>query len=314
VRPPNSCRSPPAPPDPIAPGSRPATATPRAYSAPDRPGAPDPPRRSPPRRSHGERPTRPPARPTSPTPSITSTNRLTCSRRTSGTTTQTDTCSRHNPGKSQGRPNEKAGLEAHRANRPTRLRSPNKAPGPDRPTLRPAPDRAFTEHFHAAKRGSSADTAGKAHQVDASGTLLSPVARTSRGGTRHRFRARRADSDSLLSPVERFADRFAEQPGSTRRAGGAGHMWSWTGRNKKLAPSVYRLGTLAESGSRSAVPPMAAQRPPAATLDHFSFETARKGSDDSLCKGENRGVARLPKPSAGLEPATPSLPWKCSTN
>ena len=32
------------------------------------------------------------------------------------------------PGKSQGRPNEKPGLEAHRANRPTRQRSPNRRP------------------------------------------------------------------------------------------------------------------------------------------------------------------------------------------
>src|SRR5580704_6658177 len=33
--------------------------------------------------------------------------------------------------------------------RPTRLRSPNKAPVPDRPTLRPAPDRASSMQFHA---------------------------------------------------------------------------------------------------------------------------------------------------------------------
>jgi hypothetical protein len=78
------------------------------------------------------------------------------SGRTSGTTTQTDTCSRHNPGKSQGRPNEKPGLEAHRANRPTRLRSPNEAPIPDRSTLRPDPDRASNEQFHAAKGESRA--------------------------------------------------------------------------------------------------------------------------------------------------------------
>ena len=32
-----------------------------------------------------------------------------------------------NPGKSQGRPNEKHGLETHRSKRPTRPRSPNKA-------------------------------------------------------------------------------------------------------------------------------------------------------------------------------------------
>ena len=81
--------------------------------------------------------------------------------RTSGTTTQTDTCSQHNPGKSQGRPNEKPGLKAHRANRPTRLRSPNKAPVPDHPTLRPDPDGASTEHFHAATR----ITRGKTHRL-----------------------------------------------------------------------------------------------------------------------------------------------------
>jgi hypothetical protein len=33
-----------------------------------------------------------------------------------------------NPGKSQGRPNEKPGLEAHRSKRPTPLRSPNARP------------------------------------------------------------------------------------------------------------------------------------------------------------------------------------------
>jgi hypothetical protein len=47
------------------------------------------------------------------------------------------TCSRHNPGKSQGRPNEKHGLKGRRAFRPTRLRSPTQAPVPDRSTLRP---------------------------------------------------------------------------------------------------------------------------------------------------------------------------------
>ena len=34
---------------------------------------------------------------------------------------------------------------------PTRLRSPNKAPVPDRPTLRPEPDRASTTQCHATK-------------------------------------------------------------------------------------------------------------------------------------------------------------------
>src|ERR1019366_9882999 len=76
---------------------------------------------------------------------------LTVSGRTSGTTTQTDTSSRLNPGKSQGRPIEKPGLEAHRAKRPTRLRSPKKAPVPDQPNLRSEPDGPSEKQFHAAK-------------------------------------------------------------------------------------------------------------------------------------------------------------------
>src|ERR1019366_3378570 len=78
---------------------------------------------------------------------------LTVSGRTSGTTTQTDTSSRLNPGKSQGRPIEKPGLEAHRAKRPTRLRSPKKAPVPDQPNLRSEPDGPSEKQFHAANPG-----------------------------------------------------------------------------------------------------------------------------------------------------------------
>ena len=69
-----------------------------------------------------------------------------------------------NPGKSQGRPNENPGLEAHRSKRPTRLRSPKEAPVPDLPTLRSDPDRASKPQFHAsisnsAKVGSAATQA-----------------------------------------------------------------------------------------------------------------------------------------------------------
>src|SRR5262249_48542046 len=55
------------------------------------------------------------------------------------------------PYESQGRPNEKHGLEAHRTKRPTRLRSPNKAPVPDHPKLRRGPDGASHPQFHASK-------------------------------------------------------------------------------------------------------------------------------------------------------------------
>ena len=51
---------------------------------------------------------------------------LLADRRTRGRTTTTDTCSQHNPGKSQGRPKDKPALEAHRPKRPARLRSPRR--------------------------------------------------------------------------------------------------------------------------------------------------------------------------------------------
>jgi hypothetical protein len=60
-----------------------------------------------------------------------------------------------NPGKSQGRPNDKHGLEAHRRKRPTRLRSPKKAPVPDHRTVGPDPDGPSEKHFHAAMGGAS---------------------------------------------------------------------------------------------------------------------------------------------------------------
>ena len=70
---------------------------------------------------------RPIARPAQPdTPTIHLPDSNYCAGRRSGTTTQTDTSSKLNPGKSQGRPIEKPGLEAHRANRPARQRSPRR--------------------------------------------------------------------------------------------------------------------------------------------------------------------------------------------
>jgi hypothetical protein len=55
-----------------------------------------------------------------------------------------------NPGKSHGRPNEKPGLEADRANRPTRLRSPNKALSRITRPYGRTQDGDFALHFHAA--------------------------------------------------------------------------------------------------------------------------------------------------------------------
>jgi hypothetical protein len=69
---------------------------------------------------------------------------------------------------SQGRPNEKPGIEAHRANRPTRLRSPKKAPVPDHPTLGREPDGTSAQHFHAARSGTENQSAPTGDNAEAS--------------------------------------------------------------------------------------------------------------------------------------------------
>ena len=56
------------------------------------------------------------------------------------------------------------------------------------------------------------------------------------------------------------------------------------GSQPDLAIGVYRLGTLAENGRRSAIPPSAAQSQPAAMPDPFSLGTVRKGSVDRSAK------------------------------
>jgi hypothetical protein len=53
---------------------------------------------------------------------------------------------------------------------------------------------------------------------------------------------------------------------------------------QNFAPGVYRVGTLAESRTRSAIPTTAAQREPVAMLDPFSLGTVRKGSAESRRK------------------------------
>ena len=124
------CPSPPTPPDQTAAGSRPASRSPPACSAPAPPSGPPRPRRSRPHRSHDAHPSRSRDQPSWATATLHLPARLTVRGRSSGTTTQTDTSSQLNPGKSQGRPNEKHGLEAHRSKRPTRLRSPKEGPCP----------------------------------------------------------------------------------------------------------------------------------------------------------------------------------------
>ena len=104
--------------------------------------------------------------------------------------------------------------------------------------------------------------------------LAQPMANPPRRG-RHGSRL----NLSSMRPVERAMSRSG--PSASRRS------------QHDFAPGVYRVGTLAESGRRFAVPPTAVQRLTAAMLDRFSLGTVRKGSAEPHRKGENRAVARF---------------------
>ena len=73
-----------------------------------------------------------------------------------GRTTQTDTSSQLNPRKSQGRPNEKHGLETHRQKRPTRLRSPKKGPCPGSTDAKTGAGRTLQAAFSCREYGGAA--------------------------------------------------------------------------------------------------------------------------------------------------------------
>jgi hypothetical protein len=74
----------------------------------------------------------------------------------------------------------------------------------------------------------------------------------------------------------------------------------------KFRPGVYRVGTFDQRRDAAAGRKGTAQRALTATPDPFSPGSTRKGSAEPIQKEENRAAARFLKPSAGLEPATPS--------
>jgi hypothetical protein len=77
---------------------------------------------------------------------------------------------------------------------------------------------------------------------------------------------------------------------------------------KGVRTGMYRVGSFDRmTHTASARRKRPAQRAPTATLDPLP---ARKWTAVPLRKCENRATAPVLKPSAGLEPATPSLPWQ----
>ena len=65
------------------------------------------------------------------------------------------------------------------------------------------------------------------------------------------------------------------------------------GRDRDLAPPVYRVGTLSREQDVLAVAQTATQRRSSAMLDPFSPGSVRKWSSDPLLKQENRALARF---------------------
>ena len=156
--------------------------------------------------------------------------------RTSGTTTQTDTSSRLNPGKSQGRPKTDHGLTAHRTKRPTRLRSPKKAPVPDRRTVGPGPDGPSEHHFHAA----TATALCRASDVSAG--AVRPFARQARLGSRSDASWSRRSREMLEIRAKRDCGGFAPDARAVVKAGAR------TGRAR--ASSVCTRATASAESSR----------------------------------------------------------------
>jgi hypothetical protein len=85
--------------------------------------------------------------------------------------------------------------------------------------------------------------------------------------------------------------------------------WNWTGSPDTQSGIRWeRMGVKASCAGPRAV--TAAPGPIyEMSLRERQMHTLRVGSD-----GAGRLHIQIVKPSAGLEPATPSLPWKCSTN
>ena len=88
---------------------------------------------------------------------------------------------------------------------PTRLRSPNKAPVPDRPTLRPEPDRASTTQFHATRRSTNGTVLLARIAEEGSGSAGRPaLVATRRGRPASRIGAARG-RDARVSRAIAFA-------------------------------------------------------------------------------------------------------------
>ena len=161
-------------------------------------------------------------------------------------------------------------------------------------------DRPWNVQRRRTRRGSSRAPDGVLRGVPPGGARVSVC---DRGVFRRRVRPRRA-----------FAARRARAQRSTppRRCRQRSER-----RTRPFATEWCPLGTRGEDGNddRSGRAPPSPTAPcesarGSRTSDHFRYRG--KWSIEPLRKQENCATARFLKPSAGLEPATPSLPWQPS--
>ena len=143
--------------------------------------------------------------------------------------------------------------------------------------------------------------------------------RASRGSRRRPPGQEREVAEVLVADLGAVAtERRRSTPATEKRytSSRARPRWSASSATRRLGgrsrqgvrPGVYRVGTLSRGQDVFRGAQTAAQGLSEPTLDLFSPGSARKWSSEPLRKQGNRGVMRFRKPSAGLEPATPSLP------
>jgi hypothetical protein len=156
-------------------------------------------------------------------------------RRTSGTNDNDRYVLTAQPGQAAGAAKtELPALSAHRPKRPARLRSPKKAPLPDRPTVRSGPDGAFKKGFSCPELRRRGVRAGEHHRP-----------RRRRESRRDRARVRRRPGSAYASRRRRLLDRIDELIAvlllrQQREHGVQPAPGLWNGREPALSASITR--------------------------------------------------------------------------
>ena len=124
----------------------------------------------------------------------------------------------------------------------------------------------------------------------------------------------------LLNQCQRDAGARSEDLGGRLAGGDAQPAWTATcpTRARRESPRLHNLTLPLERGSDPFGSAWTSQIPPANAPEEGTSGSARECPHvTAVCHGDNpaahfAGISA--KPSDGLEPSTPSLPWRCSTS